>query len=259
MARLPRIVLAILVIPFGAPTAARADQNSDLRTATIESVARNRKEWGVDLEVGTSLQRGNVDKSLGKFTTSLFKANDPYSVYLDGVYAFGAVGVKRFENRATGTLRLDYRMSPFWKIFVFTTHGFNEFQKLAYRGSMGAGPWVDFEVGGTKHGVSAAVSHEFEQFYGFAAERTARGSLRYLFFVPISENAGAGFDFFYCPSLGDFADHHLYWAPFLEAKVIDQWMTMKLSVSIERDSRPKPGVFANDTQTMVSIGFHGGK
>ncbi len=234
------------------------DRQSDTRTATFDSIANQRKDWGLDMDFGLTLNRGNVDRTVGSAGFNIFDASEALTAYLSGSYYYGAFGSARYDHKANATLRFDFRMSPFWKIFIFSTHAFNEPQKIDYRATNGIGPWIDFGDEQISNGLSVAIVHEFENPKDAPVERIVRLSFRDMLTIKISESARAGYDFFVAPALEDFSDFRVFFQPYIEAK-ISEVFSLKYKVSFERDNQPQPGVEKNDVENLVQFSIHAGQ
>lgn len=234
-------------------------RGTDTRTSTPQAVMAQRKQWGVDLAFGGSFNRGNTDVNYLNTSFALFKAWAPASVYLTGSMIYNTFGDRRVLNQGTLTSRYDHVLQGPWKVFLFNTNAYNEFLRLDYRTSTGAGPWYDLALGPTKHGLSLALTHNYEKFQGGVIERTGRLSFRNLSRIPISDAAELRADFFYVPKLDEAADYHLFAEISLQTMIWKDNLGLRLSWIDEYDSRPKPGVRPNDTLWLTSLTLHFGK
>jgi hypothetical protein len=234
------------------------DRQSDTRTMTFESIAKNREIWGADIDFGLTLNRGNVERTMGGAGLGLFHATDTLSVYLNGSYFYGAIESEKFDNKGNATLRFDYKMSPFWKLFFFSTHSFNEINKIDYRATHGLGPWLDFKGERFHNAFSVAIVHQFENFPVSPSERAIRLSIRDMMKITLTETSFLGWDIFYVPAFSDFSDFHLFIQPFLEVYLASS-VSIKYLVSFERDNRPQPEVEKNDLENQVQLKFSFGE
>lgn len=218
-----------------------------------------RKEWGADLAFGGSFNRGNTDVNYLNTSFAFFRAWRPSTVYLTGAMVYNTFGGRRVLNQGSLTARYDHALQGPWKAFVFSTHAYNEFLRLDYRATMGAGPWYDLALGPTRHGLSLALTRDYEKFKGGLVERSVRVSFRDISKVPISQAAELGADLFYVPKADEFGDYHLFAEISLQTMIWRDNLGLKLSWIDEYDSRPKPGVKPNDTLWLTSLTFHFGK
>lgn len=233
---------------------------TDTRTSIPEAVMADRKQWGADLAFGGSFNRGNTDVNYINSGFALFKSWAPSTAYLSGSMVYNTFGGVRVLNQGTLTARYDRAVKGPWKIFLFNTNAYNEFIRLNYRTTSGIGPWYDLSLGPTKHGLSLALTHEYEKFKGGGIiERAGRISFRDVSRLPISQVAELRADLFYVPKIDELGDYHLFAEIGLQTMIWKDKLGLKLSWTDEYDSRPKPGVKPNDTLWTTSLTFHFGK
>lgn len=257
MSRLSALVALLLAAPAQAQSPfVRA---SDLRTSAPEAVLGQRKAWGADLTFGGSFNRGNTEVDYVTTGLALFAARAPHTAYLTGSMVYNTFGDTRVLNRGDLTLRYDRALAGPWKLFVFNTQAYNEFLRLDYRTSTGAGPWYDLDAGSLRTGLSAALVHQYERFKGGIVERAGRISLRALSRLPVSQVAELGADVYYAPSLDADGDYHLFAELSLQTRFWRDNLGIKVSWLEEYDSRPKPGVKPNDTLWLTSLTVHLGR
>ena len=144
-----------------------------------------------------------------------------------------------------GALRLGFHR--LWNVFVYTTHARNRFLEIDYRttNSVGLclhsfGPDV-FDV----LLVSVGATPELERPSDGDDERSVRATARLNFVVGLSERAKLGVDVWYAPSVTKLSDYRVYAEAYLD---VDTWgpLGLRLSVTDEYDSAPRPGVRKND-------------
>ena len=230
----------------------------DTRTATPESVMGSRKLWGADLGMGGAFNRGNTDVDYVSSSFDLFRSFGPATAYLSGAMVYNTFAGVRKLNRGSLTARYDHRVRGRWKAFAYNTEAYNEFLKLDYRATTGAGPWYDWELGSAKNGESLAVIHEYERFHGGLIRHTARLSLRHLSTIALSPTAQVRADFFYVPKADDFGNHRFSAELALETTIWKD-LGLKLTYLDEYDSRPQPGVKTNDIHWITSLTLHFGR
>lgn len=261
MTRALRPLLSALlaaVLPAGAWAQSPFLRAPDTRTATPESLMGQRKVWGADFGLGGSFNRGNTDVDYVSSSFDLFRAFGPASGYLNGALLYNAFGGVRTLNQGSIIARGDYRVRGSWKAFAFNTEAYNEFLKLDYRTTTGAGPWYDWVLGPVQNGTSLAVIHEYERFHGGLSRHAARLSLRSLSAVAVSPTAQLRADVFYVPKADDLGDHRVSVELSVET-TIRKAIGLKLAWLDEFDSRPQPGVKKNDTHLVTSLTFSFGK
>lgn len=235
---------------------------SDTRTAVPEAVLKNHKQhkdWGADLDFGGNFNRGNVDMDYIGSRANIFAARGPSTAYLTGSLAYSTVSGTRVRDQGNLTLRLDRKVSGPWKIFAYHTGAYNDFVRLNQRFTTGAGPWYDFSWGPSRHGLSLALSHEYERFKGGLIERAGRLSWRLLSQATLSKAAELESDFFYVPKLDEPGDYRFYAEIGLKSMFWKENLGLKLSWIDEYDSRPKPGVKSNDTLWLTSLTLRFGR
>ena len=233
-------------------------RTTDTRTSTPEAIMTDRKEWGVDVDLGGSFNRGNTNVDYLSTGFDVFKAWSPSTLYLSGGSIYNRFNGIQVLNQGTLTARYDYAVAGSWKIFVFNTNAYNEFTQLNYRETSGIGPWYDFTVGPTKHGVSLAAAQEYENYRGGVYHRTGRISFRDISRFPISNAAQITTDFFYIPKADEFGNYRLFGEIALQTMIWKKYLGLKLSWTDDYNNRPQPGVKPNDTLWLTSFSFHFG-
>ena len=228
-------------------------RGTDTRTSAPDVVMADKKDWGVDMGFGGSFNRGNVDVNYLYSSFNLFKAWSPSTAYLSGSTIYNTFGDIRTLNQGTLTARYDHRIAGPWKIFVYNTNAYNEFIRLNYRATNGAGPWYDVAWGPMKHGLSVALTQEYEKFKGGIIERAGRVSFRDVCQIPVSQVAVVRTDFFYVPKMNEMGDYHLFVDVSLQTMIWKDKLGLKLSWIDEYDNRPKPGVKPNDALWLTSL------
>ncbi|MBI5631463.1 MAG: DUF481 domain-containing protein [Elusimicrobia bacterium] len=232
---------------------------TDTRTSTPEAVMQDRKDWGLDLAFGGNFNRGNTDVDYISGGFSAFKAWSDSSAYLNGSMIYNTFGSRKILNQGSLTARYDREIQRPWKIFAFNTNAYNEFIRLDYRSTTGVGPWYDAQWGEVKHGLSLAITHEYENFKGGLAESAARLSLRDVLRLPLSQAAELRADFFYRPKMDAIGDYHLFAEIGLETIIWKRNLGLKLAWIDEYDSRPQPGVKPNDALWLSAVTLHFGE
>lgn len=242
----------ILALAFAGAFSAVAGPNertADLRTLVPDLVAKD-KTWGATIGAGATSISGNTKQVIGNFNTALFRRWDSWIAYVSGQYDYLGTGdpLRRLKNLGSATLRGDYLFSPMWRWFAFTTHGYNEFQGLDYRASLGTGPWYQVSTDTFSNGLSLAVVYEFEDFQNGDFGRIGRIALRNVLSVKLSDTSAFALDFFYAPAISDFGDFRLMVIPALDVSIISNLLTLRLYATFERDMRPAPGIENNDLE-----------
>jgi hypothetical protein len=249
------LIVFCLSFNFEANAQGAWDRAGDTRTALPERIFKNRKKWGVDLGLSYTEYSGNANQLSGSTQVSAFRAFEKLSYYLDGSLGYarsrGVVG----QNRRHIVLRMDRKVSENFKWFAFNTHAYNQFLRLDYRTTVGAGPWYDFIGSKWKNGFSVAPTYYYEEFQRQRPNSEGGWSFRNYFTYDISETASGGFDLFYAPRMKEIADFHFYFQPFLTAKVYKDLVSLRLSYTLEYDSRPIANVRQGDRTYMTTFNF----
>jgi hypothetical protein len=245
--------LLSLVLPAVSRAQSPLLRATDTRTATPQAVMAERKLWGLDLGLGGNFTRGNTDVDYLGGNFSVFRKREPSSAYLSGSAIYNTSRGVRLINQGKLTARYDHSLQEPWKMFAFHTQSYNEFTRTNHRTTSGAGPWYDWALGPTAHGLSLAVTHEYERFKGGDIERAGRLSFRDVSRVPLSQVAELGADLFYVPKIDEVADYRLYAELSLQTMVWRDKLGLKVSWIDEYDSRPKPGIKPNDTLWLTSL------
>lgn len=260
-----KIILPIVFALLGASSAFAFEERADTRTALPEEVAKNRKDWGTDLDVGTTLTRGNVEHNKVEANAGVFKNFSDWTAYAMGDLIHSSYKGEKFEHRGSATARLDYHLGPLetinphWRIVAFSTYAFNEILKLNYRNTYGIGPWLDLDTPRVKNGISVLPVYTRQFYKGYAIESRWTLSFRYVFSVAVTDRASMGFDFFYVPTLSDFDDKRIYFSPYVEAFLWERILGLKLKSRTEYEGRPKGGIKKTDTEIVSSLTFHWGE
>jgi hypothetical protein len=232
---------------------------SDTRTLTPDRVLLERKSWAADGRLGATLNRGNVNLLYLSGNASIAKRWESTALYVAGTGIYNTFGAREVLNQVSTVIRGDRWIAESSRVFVFTTHGYNRSTLIDYRGSVGVGPWHDFNLGPTRHGLSVAALFEHERFRDGTRESTPRGSLRWVSQIPLTDMAYLGVDFFYAPAIPQLADVRLYSEVSFETLFYKDVLGLKLSWTDEFDSRPKPGVERNDMVWLASFTYHFGQ
>lgn len=237
------------------------DQAGDTRTTNPQNILKDNKSWGVNLNAGGSFFSGNLNQSILYSYFTLFKKYAKSTAYLESRVDYFATRDPdvTLQNRADGTLRLDYELIPKLKWFAFTTSSYNEFLLIDYRFTGGTGPWYNlFKTDGMSNDVSLALTYEYEEFKGYTSESAARISFRDIFNIAISSQFNIGVDFFYVPKIADFEDYHIYVGQFIEFLFYKNIFGLKYILSTEYDSIPKSGIEKSDLSMITALTFYFG-
>lgn len=243
---------ALLVVPtilFASPWQRSADQ----RTILPEKVENGRNEWGVDLGAGYTQYSGNTEQTSANLEFTYFKKISENTFYINSGFIYGLSRGVVNQNQGKLVFRYDHPVTDNFKWFAFNTHAYNQFLKIDYRGTVGAGPWYDFKGENFTNGISAAPAFFYEDFKGGSSERDFWISLRNYYMMKLNETTDIGFDFFYMFRTNEPDDHLTFFQPFLETAIKPNRFSLKLSYIAESDSRPQPGVKSTDFNYYATL------
>ena len=150
------------------------ERQKDTRTSLPEQIAKDRKDWGLDLELGLTRAMGNIDQKSGNSSFAIFKNFDRWTTYLNGEWLYVAFSNANLQNQGAETVRTDYRIDEHWRVFAFNTNAYNQFLLLNYRSTTGIGPWYDIKEGALKEGLSIAPAYDYESYDGYGKKARYR-------------------------------------------------------------------------------------
>jgi opacity protein-like surface antigen len=252
-----KIALLTALLASGAAFADRYDRSDDTRSRVPASVTLNR-DWGIDFAGGATLNRGNVNKTVENAKFDAFWRQGRFTPYLTAGYEYGDLSNLVYMQKANVIGRVDYQLTEQWRVFAISTQGYNYFLKIAYRTTDGIGPWYDWTLGPVKSSSSLALAYEYEKYRGFPSDYFYRLPFRQVSTWEFSETASLGIDFFFSPVVTIPSNYRIYFGPFLEGKLVDDFLSLRVQLALDYDSRPRPGVVATDTETYLSLVFHFG-
>ena len=233
--------------------AGRFERGRDTRTAVPDEVRKDTRLYNLELSFGLNLNSGNVEQIYLHGGLAFNLAWGRSNLYALSNVVFNSFNGETKRSSALGTLRYDYSLHKRFKLFAYNTHGYSEFLKLDHRYTAGAGPWLDFDLGPFRNGLSLAVTYEYEDFDGYPTEHAARLSLRHHVTCRISDHVTAGADLFVVPRVDDFLDAHVYVLFFLDTRLWRDVLKLRVTLADEFDSRPKPGVRSNDFEFITAL------
>ena len=235
------------------------ERSSDQRTYLPEKLAKGSKDWNFDWGLGYTQYSGNIEQTNANTEFTYFRQCGKDSFYINSGFMYGLSKDVVTQNQGRLAFRYDWPVNENFKWFAFNTHAYNEFLKLYYRGTVGAGPWYDFLGEGWKNGISIAPAYFHETFKDYGSEKELWISLRNVFNYKISDTAGFGFDSFFMFRSNDPEDQLTFLQPFLETVIKPDKFSLKLSYLYEGDTRPKPGVKSTDSTYLATLMMHFGE
>lgn len=235
------------------------DRSKDIRPPSLKEISQGRKEWGIDTYFGSGIVSGNANVTSVSAELDGFKRIGDYTGYILSDFYFMSFNGNRIRNQGIALARVDYHVSEKWRLFTVSSHAFNQYTRLDYRGSWGLGPLYKIEIGPIASGLSLAPIYEYEIYNTAEERRTVRLSCRYLAQVDVSETAFFGFDFFYIPSIQDISNTRVFISVSMENAVYKKTVGLKLAYALDYFSAPILGVLTTDTSFSTSVVIHLGE
>jgi len=228
---------------------------------------QQRQKWdtqGLSFQLGGNYFKGNVN--LLNISSSLsYNYNlgqNQFFVDIGNIFTrSGSDLTNLIANRINGTFLYAYNASNNLNVYYYMSHSHDDSVRLNYRLTNGAGVCIHrfadniFKV----FLVSLGVAVENEFYKDSPNELNIRSVLRLTGTYPLSNVLDFGFDTFYMPVINNFSDYRLYGEGFLDLKVIEDTLKLKLSVANDYDSKPLDGIKNNDfgvfLTTTLNIGY----
>lgn len=245
--------------PAAAQVFSRAD---DTRAAPPEY--RPRRPLRIELGGGATFLAGNVDHLAlgGKLALGLQLA-ERHELFLDGAATHTIFNGSTVIDKDSGALMYVFALAKHWNLFALTTHSRNRFLQLDYRTTNTAGLCLHSfgPAALTPLLVSVGLTPEFERWQAPAGSSSADGASAFalratarLSFTWLATRAlNLGFDLIYTPALADPADFRLYLESYVQLKLTSELLSLRLAVTDEYDSRPRPGVRHNDLGLLPTL------
>ena len=248
------IALSALAGPSSVARANVFSRADDTRVAAPEQW-KKRRDFGLDLSLGGSYLSGNVDH-LAVAPAAKFQVNlGRHQLFVDGNANYSAFSGNAVIDRQRGSVLYAYALREKLNVFGYTTHAHNSFIELDYRTTNSVGLCVHSFFGDeeTKPLVSLGLTPELEWWSDGTTERALRASLRASMTAVATSHLRLGVDLLYEPAVTDVGDYRLYAESYAELKITDETVALRISVTDEFDSRPKPDVGKNDVTVIPSL------
>ena len=248
------LIFSIISVSSSSSLANIWSRQGDQRTDVTENVLGDRQQ-AVEFNFGFNKNSGNVNQQV--YSTGLALAKKIHSVgfYMKMQTFFAESNDFTVQNQKSLVLRADYPIEQKLRLFTFSTHAANEFLRLDYRSTLGLGPWYDWVGEKWTNGLSLAPVFFYEEFGGVPRNREWRVSFRSLFGWKIDDKSRWGYDFFFAPRAKHLADLQVFFQPFFETKIYKESVSLKMTYTVEYDSRSLDGIKSTDTQYMTSLNF----
>ncbi len=210
------------------------------------------KSHGWELRLGGAMRRGNVEQLQVNASTALkLQLASQHSFFLAGEGTYATFGGDVMLDKSTGSALYAFAVHPSWNVFVYTTHAHNRFLKLDYR--------MTNSVGLCLHSfwpeafdlilVSLGITPEHEWPADGGLERTLRATLRLNLGMDLGERSEIGADIWYAPAVAQPSDFRVFGGLYVDVEI---WgpVGVRLALTDEFDSEPRPGVRKNDVEMV---------
>ena len=226
--------------------------------AAPPQVSKNWEDFGLDLSAGFAYLEGNVDFLSFVSGISIDAHYGKHSFYIDGGNKYTETNDNRILNKINGTFLYTYFLGEHMNFYFSSAHVFNEFTRLDYRLTNGPGICVHnfFKPTFNIFLIAVGVNYENEWFDDNSEEEAVTGVIRWTFEIPVSKNAKIGSDFVYIQMFDDVRDFRLYEEAYLEVKITEKILSLRISIIDEYDSQPLENVEKNDFGVFASLILH---
>jgi len=210
----------------------------------------------LSIQAGATLLEGNVEHIAvnGKLSLGL-KLHRLHEVFVDGRFAHSFFDGEAKIDKDTGSLLYVFSLADQWNLYFQSTHSRNKFLKLDYRttNSLG-GCFHGFGAGVLKPAlVSLGVTPENEWWDDGGTEFAVRLTPRFTARLPVGETVAFGADILAAVNIVDWADLRLFIETYLEVKLWKETLALRLTLTDEFDTHPRPGVSKNDLSFTPSL------
>jgi hypothetical protein len=251
------VLLAMLAWPADARAQvfARAD---DTRAKPPERRKRPPR-FTVEARVGGTHLWGNVDHLSINGSLSLGVRLASHSeIFLDGASAHAFFDGEAKIDKDKGSLLYVFKLARHWNLYAQSTHSRNRFLSLDYRTSNSVGVCLHGFGGGFLRPilVSLGVTPEIEWWEDGSRGFTPRATLRLNYGLPVGP-VTFGADVIVAPALTSIRDVRLFVENYVELKLYRDLLAMRLVLSEEYDSRPRPGVRRSDVALSPMVVVRG--
>lgn len=231
---------------------------------TRPAAPQQRKQWkeqGLSLQLGGNYFQGNVNIMNLNSSLSYNLNIDKHQFFLDGGNIFSQTGDKNLANRLNGTFLYAYNLLDNFNFYYYMSHSHDPSIKLDYRLTNGAGICLH-KIANNIFSVllvSAGVSTENEWFQNNNNFFAPRSVIRVSGTLPINNTFELGFDTFHTQSFYNLSDFRIYGEAYINIKIIEEYLNLKISLADEYDSMPLKDIKNNDLGLFMNLNINFGK
>lgn len=251
---------AFLVLTLAGAAAAQS-RTEDVRVTPPENWPL-REVYGLELRLGASYDEGNTShRGLSGGLDFNTTAANVHQFFVQARKDYAEYGGAVAVDKDRASLMYAYKFKDHWNVFATSTHARNKVLKLDYRTANGVGVCFHNFWRGVLDPVllSFAVTPEYESFSDGAERAPVRGNLRLNFRRAATAHMSFGADMMYMPRLSRTSDYRLFGEAYAQFKITDNGLDLRLNLTDEYESRPRPGVKYNDLSTGTALVLKFGK
>jgi len=203
---------------------------------------------------------GNTAKVSGEAAGRLAYVHGPHTEILVGSYAYGKSRGVRDTNKAFLHLRHRYALDASLDLEAFGQAQQNEFARLKLRTLIGGGLRWGQQDDGWRTYLGLGSFYESENLRSTAGNtapprtRLWRGNLYGTLFYALNSHVSFQNTVYFQPAWKDTADYRLLENAGLSVKLTEQ-LDLRLSIDVERDSRPPTGIRSTDTSYKTGLEY----
>ena len=212
------------------------------------------KEGGLAVGFNGLYLQGNVDMLTANGSLNANMNQGPHQLFLDAGNTFTRASGNVIVNRIAGSLLYAYAYAEDANVYGYVTNASDASVQLDYRVTAG--------LGGCRHKlfapffslflVSLNPAYEQEYFKDGTSAQAWRAVARLNAIKPLMEGVELGGDAFVTPAVPDMADVRVYAETYAKFKLVDA-LSLKLTAADAYDTRPRPGVQANDVGVFATL------
>ncbi len=220
---------------------------------------QRQKNFALDAASGVTYYSGNVDHyAISAKVDIMVRLAERHELFLDGSAIHSFFGGESKIDRDAGSLLYVFGFHEHWNLYIQSTHSRNRLFTLDYRttNSLGicfhgwARPYFDTAL------VSLGITPENEWWSDDSTFFGVRATLRLTLAFETRQTFKIGADLIYAPVIYDPADFRLFVEVYLQARILEESLSFRLTIRDEYDSRPLAGIENNDVSIVPSLVVH---
>jgi putative salt-induced outer membrane protein YdiY len=217
---------------------------------------------GLNGKAGLSVNgsSGNTDKINGEGSGRLAWKHGEHTEILAVSYAYGKSRGQRDTNKSFVHLRHRYALDNTWDVEAFGQAQQNEFARLKLRTLFGGGMrWSQQDDEWRIH-LGLGSFYESETLRSDAANtapprtRLWRGNVYGNLYYALNDRVGFQNTLYFQPAWKDMPDYRLLESAAMTVNLTDK-LDLRLSIEVEKDSRPPIGVKSTDTSYKTGLEY----